>query len=269
MLQQKNQSSINKRVLITGATSGIGYELCKLFAQHNYDLILVARNKKRLDHIANELSQGKDITVKTIPKDLSIPSSPYEIFTELESASTHIDILINNAGFTVYGQFSETDIQREMEMIRVNLVSLTILTKFFLPGMLSQGYGKILNVGSTGSFVAGPLNAVYCATKAYVLSFSEALAEELQGTNVTVTTLCPGATRTEFAKRAEIEDINLFRLQSGTMDARTVAETGYQALMKGKRSVVAGVTNKATIFSLRFMPRGLTAKLTKILMSRS
>lgn len=207
----------------------------------------------------NQLKEGKTALITGA-------TAPEEICAELQDKSIHIDILVNNAGFNEYGHFSETDPEKELQMIQVNLVSLTRLTKLLLPGMLKQGYGKILNIGSTGSFGPGPLNAVYCATKAYVLSFSEAIAEELRGTGVTVTALCPGATKTEFAGRAKMEDVRLF--QKGLMDAGKVAEIGFDALMRGKTSVVAGCTNKLTVFSVRFMTRNMVAKMVKGMLSR-
>ena len=257
----------HKTALITGASSGIGHELTKLFAKNNYNLVLVANDKGRLEKLATELSQEFNISILAIPKDLTIETSPREIYDELTKKSIKIDILVNNAGFSVYGLFASTDLQRELQMIQLNIISLTALTKLFLPEMIAKASGKILNVGSTGSFAPGPLNAVYCATKAYVLSFSEALAEELKGTGITITTLCPGATKTEFAQRAKIEDIKLFK--GNTMDPKKVAEIGYSALMREKTMVVAGCANKLTIFSLRFIPRSVTAKISKSLMSRS
>lgn len=257
---------MNKTALITGATSGIGYELSKLFALNRYNLVLVARNDQRLEDLANELRQAFSISTVTIPKDLSIPSSPEEIFSNLREKSIQIDVLVNNAGFNEYGLFSQTDLRRELQMIQLNIASLTYLTKLLLPGMLERKHGKILNIGSTGSFVPGPLNAVYCATKAYILSFSEAIAEELKETGVTVTTLCPGATKTEFAKRANMEDVALF--QGKLMDAKEVARIGYDALMRGKRTIVAGCVNKLTISSIRFLPRNKVAKMVKAMMSR-
>lgn len=152
-------------------------------------------------------------------------------------------------------------------MIQVHLVALTKLTKLFLPGMLKRRTGRILNAGSTGSFSPGPLNAIYCAAKAYILSFSEALAEELRGTGVTVTTLCPGPTRTDFARRAEMEDAKIF--QGRQMDASKVEEIGYRVLMGGKTSVIAGMANRALVFSLRFLPRNTVARMAKALMSRA
>lgn len=256
----------NKTVLITGATSGIGYEFSKLFAKNSHDLVLVARNRERLERLAEELVRDHHVSVLVVPKDLSLPTSPKEIFEELESKSVTVDVLINNAGFNEYGPFTETDIEKEVQMIQLNITSLTVLTKLFLRGMVARNSGRILNVGSTGSFVPGPLNSVYCATKAYVLSLSEAIAEELKGTGVIVTTLCPGATKTEFAQRAGMEDVKLFR--GNTMEAKQVAEIGYAALMRGKTTVVAGCSNTLLIFSLRFIPRQIITRMVKGMMRR-
>jgi len=255
-----------KAALITGSSSGIGYEFSKLFAQDGYNLVLVARNKQKLKQLADELEGNFGISVKIISKDLSVATAPQEIFDEIQQESIQIDALVNNAGFNVYGLFSETDLMEELQMIQVNLVSLTHLTKLFLPGMLRKGSGSVLNVGSTGSFVPGrPLNAVYCATKAFVLSFSEAIAEELQGTGISVTTLCPGATKTEFSRKAHMKDTKLFK--KGVMDAKTVAEIGYQAMLKGDRLVVAGFGNKLQILLFKFMPRKMMTKMVKDVMS--
>ncbi len=207
------------------------------------------------------------IATEIIPADLSLPDSPGEILAELRDKSVHVDILVNNAGFNEYGPFYETDLQKELQMVQVNMVSLTCLTKLLLPGMLKRNHGRILNVGSTGSFAPGPLNAVYCATKAYVLSFSGALAEELRGTGVTVTTLCSGPTKTDFARRAEMEDVKLF--QGSLMDAGRVSEIGYNALMNGKTSIIAGTANKLLVFSLRFLPRDMAAKMAKGMMNKA
>lgn len=265
-MKKSYQPNSRKTALITGASSGIGYELSKLFAQDNYNLVLVARNKKKLDRLADELKQNFGVSTKVISKDLSIQASPQEIFDGLQQEAIHIDILVNNAGFGKHGYFSETDLMNELQMIQVNLVSLTHLTKLFLPGMLKRGHGKILNVGSTGSFVPGPLNAVYCATKAYVLSFSEAIAEELEGSGVTVTALCPGATKTEFHKRAQTEGINLHKF--GVMDARTVAEIGYCGSMKGKRVVIPSINNRLQMFLIGFTPRKMLTKIVKYNVSK-
>lgn len=256
----------NQTALVTGATSGIGYELCKLFAWNGYNLVLVARDKARLDNLANELGRDFSVSSITIPADLSLPAAPGEIIHQLQRNSIHIDILVNNAGFNEYGPFSETDLHKELQMIQLNIASLTCLTKLLLPEMIKQKSGKILNVGSIGSFGPGPFNAVYCATKAYILSFSEAIAEELRGTGVTVTTLCPGATKTDFPRRAKMEDVKIF--QGKLMDPKKVAELGYDALMQGKTTLVPGCTNKLTVFSLRLTPRKMVLKMAKSLMSR-
>lgn len=255
-----------KRVMITGASSGIGYEFSKIFAKNDYDLVLVARSSEQLQRIANEISSKYSVAVKVIAKDLSKVNSADEIYFEVVKDLGNIDILINNAGIQVYGSFSETNIEEELRLINVNLITLTKLTKLFLKDMTKRGKGKILNVGSTGSFAPGPLNAVYCATKAYVLSFSEAIAEELSGSCVTITTLCPGATKTEFAKRANIENVRLFR--SRVMEASEVADIGFRALMKGSITVIAGINNKLTTFSIRMTPRRIVTKISHYLMSK-
>ena len=250
--------------LVTGASSGIGYELAGFLARDGHDLVLVARDKTRLDRLAEDLRAQCGVTVRVIPKDLSIDSAPGEIFDELKRDGVAIGVLVNNAGFDVYGNFSETDTDEERRMIQVNVVALTRMTKLFLRGMKDRGYGRILNVGSIASFIPTPLNAVYAATKAYVRSFSLAVAEELEGSGVTVTVLCPGVTRTEFFKRANMEESRL--LKFGMMDARTVAEAGYRAMMSGRRAVVPGLLNKLLVILTHVLPvKGMT-KVTKILM---
>src|SRR5437660_3103014 len=231
-----------KNALITGASSGIGYELTRLFAHDGYNLVLVARNQKQLVQMADELKEKYSVSVTVISTDLSAASAAAEIFTELQQESRGIDALVHNAGFATYGLFSETELDAELQMMQVNMVTLTHLTKLFLPGMLQKRTGKILNVASTAAFQPGPLMAVYYATKAYVLSFSEALANELHGTGVTVTALAPPATRSGFQRRAAMEDSKL--VQGRIMDARTVAEAGYRGWMGGKAVVVPGLSAK-------------------------
>lgn len=253
--------------LITGASSGIGYALAKVFARNGHDLVLVARNQQRLSQLAGELRQEFTIATKVIPTDLSVSTSAQDLFGELQQESIRISLLVNNAGFDVYGNFCETDLTKELQMIQVNLVSLTQLTKLLLADMRQQRYGRILNLGSTGSFVPSPLNAVYSATKAYVLSFSEAIAEELQGSGVTVTVLCPGATKTEFHQRASIDNIRLLRF--GVMEAATVAEIGYRAMMAGRRVVVPGLYNQVQVLFTRFLPRSVMARMAKAMLQGS
>ncbi len=256
-----------KTVLITGASSGIGFELSKIFAKNGYHLILVSQNEDNLKRAASDIrKQYSDAQITIIPKDLSLPSSPEEIFEYLTQKSIQVNILVNSAGIQVYGPFNETNPEDDLRLISVNMLALTKLTKLFLKGMVERGYGKILNLGSTGSFQPCPLNAIYCAGKAYVLHFSEGIREELKGTGVTVTTLCPGATLTNFAKRANIEDIRLFN--GLVMDAEKVAEIGYKALMKGKPVIVAGMFNKIMTSSVRFSPRGLVTKIGNYIMQR-
>jgi hypothetical protein len=250
--------------LITGASSGIGYELAKVFAQHGHDLVLVARNRDKLLQLGEELRAAFGITVTVLAKDLSLPAAVPELVAELQQRAVRINFLVNNAGVDVYGYFYDTDWTQELEMIQLNLVSLTHLTKLLLADMRQQGFGRILNLGSTGSFVPSPLNAVYSATKAYVWSFSTALAEELRGTGITVTVLCPGATRTEFQERAHIENVRLMRF--GVMEAVAVAEAGYRAMISGRRIEVPGLYSKTQVLLTRLLPNSLMVRMAKAML---
>jgi len=223
-------------VLITGASGGIGYELAKCFAGDGYNLILIARNRNRLEDVAKELGTGRKIQVKILAKDLGNLAAADEIYGELKQEGRSVQMLINNAGFAGFGFFSETNLDNEADMIRLNMETLTRLTKLFLSAMIQCGKGRIMNVSSTAAFQPGPLMAVYYATKAYVLSFSEAIANELKGTGVTVSCLCPGPTTTGFQKRSGIEGIRLVRSPL-LMDAATVARIGYRGMMKGRLSL--------------------------------
>ncbi|MBN2005825.1 MAG: SDR family oxidoreductase [Anaerolineae bacterium] len=253
--------------LITGASSGIGLELAMLFAQDKINLVLVARNRERLDGLATELRDKFNITVSVIPQDLAQPAAPEAIGRELKKQGLVVDFLVNNAGTQVYGPIQETDVSRQLALIQVNLTALTHLTMRLLPDMLQRGSGRILNVASTGGFAPAPLNAVYCATKAYVLNFSEAIARDLERTGVSVTCLCPGATRTDFIHRAGIENVRLFR--ASMMDARQVAQAGYTGMMRGKTTVIPGLLNKLLVFSIRFTPRRWVTRLGMYLMGRA
>lgn len=262
-----DQLQSSPAALITGASSGIGRALAKVMARNGHNLVLVARNQPSLCQLSDELREEFRIATRVIPKDLSVLTATQEIVEEVQQHAIRIDILVNNAGFDVFGNFCETDMTKELQMIQVNLVSLTQLTKYLLADMRQQRSGRILNLGSTGSFIPSPLNAVYSATKAYVLSFSEAIAEELQGSGVTVTVLCPGATKTEFHKRASAENIRLLRF--GVMDAETVAEIGYRAMMAGRRVVVPGLYNQVQLLFAKFLPRRIMAKMTKVMLQAS
>jgi len=241
--------------LITGASGGIGLELARIFAREGYGLVLVARSRERLDEIAREL---KPASVQVIAKDLTLPGAAQEIQRE----APKVDVLVNNAGYGVYGPFVKTPLAAEIGMIQLNVTVLVALTKLYLPGMVAAKNGRIMNVASTAAFQPGPLMAIYYATKAFVLSFSEAIANELQGTGVTVTALCPGPTATGFIAEAKLEKSRLFKLMK-PMDARTVAEAGYRALMAGKPVVVTGLMNKVLAQSVRFSPRSLVAKIAR------
>lgn len=256
--------------LITGASGGIGLELARLFAAGGYDLVLVARGAAKLDELAVELRQRPEggAAVRVLAKDLADPASPEEVCRELESAGVAVDVLVNNAGFATFGPFAEIPLGRELEELQLNVVTLTHLTKKLLPGMLVRRRGGILNLGSTAAFQPGPLMAVYYATKAYVVSFSEALAEELRGTGVTVTALCPGPTETGFQRRAGMENSKLFSGLLQVADAPTVARAGYEGFRAGKRIVIPGLLNRVGVQSIRVSPRALATRLVKRMQER-
>jgi short-subunit dehydrogenase len=257
----KEHAGTSGTALITGASSGIGLELAKIFARNGHDLVLVARRKDALDTLAETLVREHGVGVRVIPKDLSDPAAPKEIHAELEDNSIPVDVLVNNAGFGVRGPFAELGVDEQLEMLQVNVVALTDLTRLFVPDMLRRGRGRVLNLGSTAGLVPGPLMAVYYATKAYVFSFSQALSNELAGSGVTVTVLVPGATRTGFADRAGSSESRLFR--GATMDPRSVAEIGYRGLMQGRAIVVAGLQNRALAFSIRLAPRRVLSQVAR------
>ncbi len=242
-----------RTALITGASTGIGYELAQLFARDGYNLVLIARNKLRLTHLATELIKRYGIEAKVIEKDLSRPSSSQEIYEELKRSSLSLDILVNNAATGVYGLFEDSKLEDQLNALQLNIITVTSLTHFFLPSIKNRK-GKILNVASTAAFQPGPLMSCYFASKAYVLFFSEALANELRDSGVTVTALCPGPTRTNFQSRTGTENLRESHIM---MDAKSVAEIGYKGLMKGKTLVVPGCINKILVFIVRFFPRDL------------
>ncbi len=252
----------NSLALITGASSGIGLELAKLFARDSYDLALVARSQDKLKNIAEDLQQMYNVQVKYYAKDLSISSTPQEIFEALQSERGNIDVLINNAGFGWRGAFAQMRLTNALEMIQVNITALIHLTRLFLPGMIERKHGKILNVASTAAFQPGPMMATYYASKAYVLSFSEALSEELKGTGVTATAFCPGPTATGFGQRAGFVNEKIFG-DILSMDSYTVALDGYKGLMKGKPIVISGWKNWLGTKLVQIIPRPLPARLIK------
>jgi short-subunit dehydrogenase len=248
-------------VLVTGASSGIGRELAKCFAADGCRIILVARKRQALQTLADEMRQAHKTQSEVLPADLSERDAPARLFAHLEANGTRVDALVNNAGFGAVGQFAELPVERQLEMVQVNITALTHLTRLFLPGMVERGRGGILNVASVAGFEPGPLMAVYFATKAYVLSFSEAIAEELSGTGVTVTALCPGATATNFAEAAKGRFSR--RFQQLSMTAESVAKSGHHAFRKGQVVAVSGWRNRFLAFSVRLGPRSVVRKLAK------
>jgi len=248
--------------LITGASSGIGLETARLFAADSADVVLTARRADRLEELKAELERRHKIKAYVIAADLSGEQGADEVFTETNRLALEIDCLVNNAGFGQLGLFSEADRQRQLQMIRLNVLALTNLTRLFLAGMVAKGRGRILNVASTAAFQPGPLMAVYFATKAYVLSFSLAIAEELEGTGVTVTALCPGPTASGFQKTADMENVSMLKGRRLPSSAEAAA-FGYKAMKKGRRVAIHGLGNKLLAFSTRFAPEKMLTRIVR------
>jgi len=252
--------------LITGASSGIGLDLAQLMAP-DFDLIITARNQNELEKIAREVESAHGNRVHVIPADLTLREAPQQLFSEIERRGLPVDILINNAGFGLYGPFAESDSKTSLAMVEVNIAALTALTRLALPGMIQRKRGRIMNVASTAGFQPGPLMAVYYATKAYVIMFSEAIANELKGSGVSVTCFCPRATATKFAGRANMEESRLFKM--GAMKSRDVARAGYKGMMAGKGMVIPGLLNKTIAMSVRFSPRKLVTQISRSLQEKA
>ncbi|WLR44250.1 SDR family oxidoreductase [Bacillus carboniphilus] len=248
-----------KTALITGASSGIGKEFAHLHAEQGGDLVIVARSEEKLKALKKELERNYIVNVMTIVKDLTLPTAPFEIYEQVNQAGVKIDYLINNAGMGGRGLFYERYLEKDIEMINLNVIALTTLTRLFLPGFVNRNEGKILNVSSTASLVPGPLQAVYFASKAYVTSFSNALAEELSDTDVTVTALLPGATETGFKKQADLDNTKMFDQPSS---AKVVAEDGYKAMVAGKLNVFSGLTfpQRMQVEAIPFTPKKMLMK---------
>lgn len=250
---------MKKVALITGASAGIGKDLANIHAEKGGDLVLVARRKDKLETLKNELENKHGIKVMVIARDLGGAEAAKEIYDKVKKAGIEIEYLINNAGFGGRGKFHERAWEQDLNMINLNVVALTALTRFFLPDFVARNSGKILNVSSTASFMPGPLQAVYFATKAYVTFFSNAIAEELYDTNITVTNLMPGATETEFASVSGMDKTSMF---NKTVSARSVAEDGYNGMLKGKLDVVSGLTTsqKMMMSMIPFTPKKMLLK---------
>lgn len=250
---------MNKTALITGASSGIGKEFARIHAEKGGSLIIVARRLDKLTELKNELEQKYKVHVTAIAKDLSVNGAAKELFEEVKHTGVQVDYLINNAGFGLLGKFYEISWERQMQMINLNMVALSELMYLFLPDMVSRNSGKILNTSSTASLMPGPLQALYYATKSYVTFLGNAIAEELHDTEVTVTTLMPGATESEFAQTSGMDKTSLFKK---TATARSVAEDGYNGMIKGKLNVFSGLTPSVKILKamIPFMPKKMMLK---------
>lgn len=257
--------SKNETILITGASSGIGLELAKCFAAEGCRLILTARNTPALESLAAELRRTHGVIVRVLTADLALPETPARIFAELQEDSVTVNVLVNNAGFGAYGNFAELPLQRQLEMVQVNITSLMQLTGLFLPGMIERRRGGVLNVASTAAFQSGPQMAVYYATKAFVLSFSEGIAEELAGTGVTVTALCPGPTKTNFGRVANFRGSD--SVLRAAMTAAAVARHGHNAFRRGRFVVISGMQNFLPTLIVRLLPRIVIRKIVKWLIT--
>jgi short-subunit dehydrogenase len=251
-----------KTALITGASVGIGYELAKQFARGGYDLLLAARNEEKLSVVVDEV-RALGVQAEFLVTDLAERDAPLALHAQVKNRGVPLDVLVNNAGFGALGPFHQVDLRRQLDMIQVNVAALVELTHRFLPDMIARkAGGGILNVASTAAFQPGPHMAIYYATKAFVLSFSEAIGEELAGTGVTVTALCPGPTESEFRSRAKLETAPVARSKViPTATAESVARAGYQGFLRGKRIVVPGLVNKLAVQSNRIGPRRLVARV--------
>ncbi len=253
--------------LITGASSGIGYELAKVCAQHGHNLILTARSEEALHHLAHEIRNQNKVHVEVIPQDLGIVGSAKQLYQHINEQGWEVQILINNAGFGDHGFFTHSSLEKQTHMIQLNITSLTELTHFFLSSMIQRRNGKILNVASTAAFQPGPFMSVYYATKAYVLNFSEALSEELQGSGVSVTTLCPGPTLSGFQKAANFSNLAILKMMKQPT-SKEVAEYGYDSMMKESVVAIHGFKNQMLVQIARFIPRFVTRKIVKALQKR-
>ncbi|KGI85457.1 short-chain dehydrogenase [Exiguobacterium mexicanum] len=259
---------MQRTVLITGVSGGIGKELADRFARVGHEMVLVSRNEEKLNMLAEQYRTTYGVGVTVIAKDIGTPGVPEAIFKELQEKQIHVDYLVNNAGFGLYGKFLETDINQEANMIDVNIKALTVMTKLFLPGMVERNQGGVMNVSSMVGFFPGPLMSVYHATKAYVLSFSEALANEVSNTNVTVTALFPGLTSTGFVDRSGMQASNLVR--SGTiMEAGRVADIGYRGFMNGKTLIIPGRRNRLVAFLPRLLSRQRVTQMMRTMQDGS
>jgi short-subunit dehydrogenase len=250
----------NKYALITGGTSGIGRELAKIFVHEHYNLILIARNEQELNACAAEFRQS-GVDVITLAKDLFNREEVFAVYDEVKAKGVQVDVLVNDAGQGYYGEFKDTDINRELDIIQLNISATVILTKCFLKDMVARNDGKILQLASIASVTPGPWQSVYHGTKAFILSFSEAIREELKDTNVTVTALLPGATDTDFFNKADMQNSKIVQDKSSLSDPADVAKDGFDALMAGDDKVTSGLKNKMMVGMSNVMPETTVAHM--------
>ncbi|EAQ40960.1 SDR family oxidoreductase [Polaribacter sp. MED152] len=250
---------MRKTALITGASSGLGKEFAKIHAKNGGDLVIVARSKDKLQKLKEKLEKKHGVHVSIIEKDLTEPNAAQEVYNFVKFSKIEIDYLINNAGFGGIGKFHERAWAQDLAMIQLNIIALTDLTRKFLPDFVERNQGKILNVSSTASLMAGPMQAVYFATKAFVTSFSNAIAEELHDTKVTVTTLMPGATKTDFGKTSGMDKTALFQ---NAADSKVVAQEGYDAMLEGALDIISGVSfpQKVMMKAIPITPKSILLK---------
>lgn len=247
---------MKKTALITGASGGLGLSFVNIFARDGYDVVLVARNGDRLEEIKSEIENKYGVKATVIPCDLCSSNGAQEVFEATNKAGIRVDVLVNNAGFGDFGEFWNSDLNKQVRMVDLNCIALMELCHLYIPSMIKNGSGNILNVDSIASFQAGPLMSVYYATKAFVLSFSQAIGRELKGTGVKVTALCPGPIRTNFDSAAELGESGLFK-NLKVWDPNVVAELGYKNMKRGRSVCVCGFVNKIIVFSNRLAPRSL------------
>jgi short-subunit dehydrogenase len=254
---------VKQTACVTGASSGIGLQLAKVFAEHGHPVVLLARSTEKLEQLAQELRSRSNVRADVIATDLRQPSAPAHIAEELRRRNLTVDILVNNAGFGLRGPYAELDLQQQLDMIQVNITAMAHLTRLLLPGMIQRNAGGVMNVASTAAFQAGPHMAIYYATKAFVLSFTEALHEEVAGTNLRVTCLCPGPTHTGFAATARMEGVKLFK--SGAQSAELVARVGYAAIQRNRAIAISGFKNQIGAFATRLTSRAVARKFAMTL----
>lgn len=254
--------------LVTGASMGLGAEFARLLASEGYDLVLTARSGDKLTALKKEVEGLHGVRAHVVVQDLADPKAPIAIYDDVRAAGLEIDVLVNNAGFGMYGLFYQSDLQTELDMIQVDITALVHLTKLFVRDMVARKRGRVVNVASTAGFQAGPLQSVYYASKAFVLSFTEAIANELHGTGVTATALCPGPTPTEFQKRANVGRVRGLRLMM-RVNPDVVVRAGYRGMLKGQPVVVPGTLNNVIILLLRLFPRRMVTAVVRRIQTAS